>query len=208
MLHAATVAFMRSAERAGASLLERHLAIERFAETAARALTRRSCPREEIVEVRRLFASLDQRQLADAGWATCDGTAPWGLDPIAPPSQGRAAQAEHEGMQHRRLMEEPTLIIQEEPPCNPTDVVSRGRRSDVRRAGRHAVCRSALRHAGGGRGCSAAARIRSRLRFVLAPSPARVEVLLCDIEGIVISRMTPSRALEIATGSPVVGGTR
>jgi diguanylate cyclase (GGDEF)-like protein/excisionase family DNA binding protein len=67
MLHEATRAFMRVAERAGASLLERHLAIERFAETAARALTRRSCPREELVEVRRLFVSLDQRQLADAG---------------------------------------------------------------------------------------------------------------------------------------------
>lgn len=67
MLHEATRAFMRAAEQAGASLLERHLAIERFAETAARALTRRSCPREELVEVRRLFVSLDQRQLADAG---------------------------------------------------------------------------------------------------------------------------------------------
>jgi diguanylate cyclase (GGDEF)-like protein/excisionase family DNA binding protein len=67
MLHEATGAFMRAAERAGAALLERHIAIERFAETAARALTRRSCPREEIVEVRRLFASLDQRQLAEAG---------------------------------------------------------------------------------------------------------------------------------------------
>jgi diguanylate cyclase (GGDEF)-like protein/excisionase family DNA binding protein len=67
MLQEATRAFMRAAERAGASLLERHLAIERFAETAARALTRRSCPREELVEVRRLFVSLHQRQLADAG---------------------------------------------------------------------------------------------------------------------------------------------
>lgn len=67
MLHEATGAFMRAAERAGASLLERHLAIERFGETAARALTRRSCPREEIVEARRLFAALDQHQLADAG---------------------------------------------------------------------------------------------------------------------------------------------
>lgn len=46
------------------------------------------------------------------------------------------------------------------------------------------------------------------LRFSLAPSAARVEVLLCDVDGIVLSRMTPSRALEIATGSPVVGGTR
>jgi len=67
MLHEATGAFMRAAERAGASLLERHVAIERFAETTGRALTRRSCPREEMVAVRRLFASLDQRQLADAG---------------------------------------------------------------------------------------------------------------------------------------------
>lgn len=46
------------------------------------------------------------------------------------------------------------------------------------------------------------------LRFSLAPSAARVEVLLCDVDGIVLSRMTPSRALEIATGAPVVGGTR
>jgi len=67
MLHEATGALMRAAERAGASLLERHLAIERFAETATRALTRRACPREEIVAVRRLFASLDHRQLAEAG---------------------------------------------------------------------------------------------------------------------------------------------
>jgi excisionase family DNA binding protein len=66
MLHEATRSFMRVAERAGASLLERHIAIERFGETAARALTRRSCPREELVEVRRLFVSLGQGQLADA----------------------------------------------------------------------------------------------------------------------------------------------
>ena len=67
MLHEATVAFMRAAERGGTSLLERHLALERFAETATRALTRRSAPREEIVETRRLFSFLGQRQLADAG---------------------------------------------------------------------------------------------------------------------------------------------
>ncbi|HWC26559.1 MAG TPA: EAL domain-containing protein [Solirubrobacteraceae bacterium] len=66
MLHEATTSFMRAAERAGASLLERHLAVERFAEIAARALTRRASPREEIVEARRLFVSLDQRQLAQA----------------------------------------------------------------------------------------------------------------------------------------------
>jgi len=67
MLHAATSALMRAADRTGAPLLERHLALERFAETATRALVRRSCPREEIVAARRLFASLEQRQLADAG---------------------------------------------------------------------------------------------------------------------------------------------
>jgi len=46
------------------------------------------------------------------------------------------------------------------------------------------------------------------LRFSLVPAPGRVEVLLCDVDGIVLSRMTPSRVLEIATGSSVVGGTR
>lgn len=67
MLHEATSALIRAAERGGASLLERHLALERFGETATRALTRRSPPREEIVEARRLFAYVAQRQLADAG---------------------------------------------------------------------------------------------------------------------------------------------
>ena len=67
MLQQATRALMRTAERGGTTLLERHLALERFAETASRALVRRSCPREEIVAVRRLFACLAQRQLADAG---------------------------------------------------------------------------------------------------------------------------------------------
>jgi diguanylate cyclase (GGDEF)-like protein/PAS domain S-box-containing protein/excisionase family DNA binding protein len=67
MLHQATSALMRAAERGGASLLERHLALERFCETVTRALARRSCPREEIIAVRRLFAALDQRQLASAG---------------------------------------------------------------------------------------------------------------------------------------------
>ena len=35
---------------------------------------------------------------------------------------------------------------------------------------------------------------------------ARVEVLLCDVDGIVLSRLTPSRVLEIATGSPAAMG--
>ena len=67
MLHQATSALMRDAAHGGASLLERHLALERFAEAAVRSLVRRSCPREEVAAVRRLFASLGQRQLADAG---------------------------------------------------------------------------------------------------------------------------------------------
>ena len=68
MLHEATGAFMR--DRASGRAHRCSSAISRSSasrETAARALARRSCPREEIVEVRRLFASLDQRQLADAG---------------------------------------------------------------------------------------------------------------------------------------------
>ena len=65
MLHEATSALMRAAERGGASLLERHLALERFCETVTRTLARRSCPREELIEIRRLFAFLEQRQLAD-----------------------------------------------------------------------------------------------------------------------------------------------
>jgi diguanylate cyclase (GGDEF)-like protein/PAS domain S-box-containing protein/excisionase family DNA binding protein len=67
MLHEATSALMRAAARGGTSLLERHLALERFGEAVTRALTRRSCPREEIVAVRRLFAFLGQRQLAAVG---------------------------------------------------------------------------------------------------------------------------------------------
>jgi hypothetical protein len=46
------------------------------------------------------------------------------------------------------------------------------------------------------------------LRFTLGPSALRVEVLLCDIDGMVLSRMTPARALDIAAGSPVVRGIR
>jgi len=46
------------------------------------------------------------------------------------------------------------------------------------------------------------------LRFSLAPSPARVEVLLCEIDGIVLKRLTPSHALEIVTGAPMFGVAR
>lgn len=65
-LHEATCALVRDAERGGASLLERHLAIERFGEMAGLALARGSVPREDIVDARRLFVSLGQRQLAQA----------------------------------------------------------------------------------------------------------------------------------------------
>ena len=44
------------------------------------------------------------------------------------------------------------------------------------------------------------------LRFSLAPSAPRVEVLLCETGGAVLARMTPSRALEIAAGAPLAGG--
>ena len=46
------------------------------------------------------------------------------------------------------------------------------------------------------------------LRFSLTPSAARVEVLLCDIDGIVLSRLSPASALDIATGAVTVGGLR
>lgn len=40
------------------------------------------------------------------------------------------------------------------------------------------------------------------LRFAIVPSPRCVDVLLCDLNGFVLSRLSPSRALEIATGEP------
>lgn len=44
------------------------------------------------------------------------------------------------------------------------------------------------------------------LRFSLAPDPQRVSALLCDTDGIVLSRLTPSLVLEIATGASLGGG--
>jgi hypothetical protein len=41
------------------------------------------------------------------------------------------------------------------------------------------------------------------VRFRLVPTSARVTVLLCDRDGAVLSRLSPARALEIATGEPV-----
>ena len=46
------------------------------------------------------------------------------------------------------------------------------------------------------------------LRFAVASAPRRVDVLLCDLNGSVVSQLTPARALEIATGEPVRGATR
>jgi hypothetical protein len=46
------------------------------------------------------------------------------------------------------------------------------------------------------------------VRFTLVPTSARVTVLLCDMDGAVLSRLSPARALEIATGEPVSGARR
>jgi|GEM_PF-1575533 len=46
------------------------------------------------------------------------------------------------------------------------------------------------------------------VRFVLVPDPDRVCALLCDDDGRVLSRLTPSRVLEIAAGEPMPGGRR
>ena len=54
---------MRRAYVQGASLLERHSFLERFALATQRALTLAGAPREEIVGMRRLFAALQQALL-------------------------------------------------------------------------------------------------------------------------------------------------
>jgi len=106
-------------------------------------------------------------------------------------------------------MDEATLIIQEEPHMH-SDVPSSPGDGDQPFAAPAGVPSAeaifALRVAG-----EVARQLHEsgrELRFALAPSAARVEVLLCDVDGIVLSRLTPARALEIATGSPVVGGMR
>jgi hypothetical protein len=45
------------------------------------------------------------------------------------------------------------------------------------------------------------------LRFSLSPDPGRVNALLCDVDGFVLSRLSPSRVLEIATGATLRGGS-
>jgi hypothetical protein len=44
------------------------------------------------------------------------------------------------------------------------------------------------------------------LRFSLTPNPQRVSALLCDTDGFVLSQLTPSLVLEIATGVSLGGG--
>jgi hypothetical protein len=46
------------------------------------------------------------------------------------------------------------------------------------------------------------------LRFSLAPDPHRVSALLCDADGFVLSALSPSGVLEIATGASLGGGLR
>jgi hypothetical protein len=46
------------------------------------------------------------------------------------------------------------------------------------------------------------------LRFALSPDPSRVSALLCDTDGLVLSRLTPSRVLDIATGASPGGRRR
>ena len=213
MLHEATGALMRTAERAGSSLLERHLAIERFAETAARALTRRSCPREEIARgpapVRGArSAPARRRRLGRA----CR------LQPSRLGS-GPHTRAVHLKVALRRPNTTPRSTVgswkrrrwtsRRKPTCIPTspspgdgDQTYRRCRPALRLPRPSSPCGWRARSHGSCTSPAASCASRSRRR------PARVEVLLCDVDGIVLSRMTPSRALEIATGSPVVGGTR
>jgi hypothetical protein len=106
-------------------------------------------------------------------------------------------------------MEEATLIIQEEPDMQ-FDVPSYPADDDqlyAEPAGApSAEALFAMRVAG-----EVARQLHEsgrELRFSLTPSRSRVEVLLCDVDGVVLSRLSPSRALDIATGSPLTGGMR
>jgi hypothetical protein len=63
----ATDALMRRAYLQGASLLERHAFLDRFAAACQRALTLAGAAREEQAGARRLFASLQQALLASQG---------------------------------------------------------------------------------------------------------------------------------------------
>jgi hypothetical protein len=43
------------------------------------------------------------------------------------------------------------------------------------------------------------------LRFTLAPDPTRVSALLCDTDGFVLSALSPSCVLDLATGASMQG---
>jgi excisionase family DNA binding protein len=61
---AASESLMRRAYLQGAGLLERHSFLERFSAACQRALTLAGAPRPEVIGTRRLFAALQQAQLA------------------------------------------------------------------------------------------------------------------------------------------------
>jgi hypothetical protein len=122
-------------------------------------------------------------------------------------SQGRAAQAEH-GVTHRWLTQAPTFT-QEESNMQSDGPLSPGTDDQwyAEPAGEpSAEAIFALRVAA--KVARELHELGREVRFALAPAPARVEVLLCDVDGIVLSRMTPSRVLEIATGAPLAGKPR
>jgi putative two-component system response regulator len=61
----ATEAIMRRASLQGAPLLERHRFLERFGDVAVRALSQADATQDDLASARRLFAALQQAQLAD-----------------------------------------------------------------------------------------------------------------------------------------------
>lgn len=63
----ATATLMAHAETQGASVLERHAALERFAEAVVYLLAREGAPDSAIMQTRRLFAFLRHHQLSLAG---------------------------------------------------------------------------------------------------------------------------------------------
>jgi hypothetical protein len=106
----------------------------------------------------------------------------------APPDRGRAGASRRSGQ----------APAGDPPPCDPRLIETAG-----------APAPEALRAT-----TIAAAVVRElyesgrEVRFAFASSGERVTVLLCDMDGAVLSRLTPARALEIATGETVPGGRR
>jgi hypothetical protein len=104
-------------------------------------------------------------------------------------------------------MDEPTLIIQEDPAMQfdvPSPSADDNHRYAEPAGAPSAEALFAMRVAG-----EVARQLHEsgrELRFSLAPSRSRVEVLLCDVDGVVLSRLSPARVLEIAAGVPLAGG--